>query len=98
MCGNSYVEGCPCAQSAAAFNEDRERQARFSVVEHQVLALLRGEPIDASPRARAFAALLDGADVTDILATDGGIYFWTNGDGAQHHARLDVHPALRLAA
>lgn len=92
-------------RSEQEYRADSERQARASALEHEVLALLRGERAGTSPRAMEFATLLgrqpangSGADVVDVLATDGDVMLWWSADGLQHQAALTERRAIRLAA
>ncbi|MGF6445363.1 hypothetical protein [Paraburkholderia youngii] len=104
MCTCHENVHCECYASAQEYREERARQAAGSIVEHDVLDLLRDAAASASPPARRFVAAiradprsLDGAAVTDILATGNGIFWWSP-DGAEHHAQFDAVPAIRLVA
>lgn len=95
---------CLCRGTHEQAREERALMARESRTEHEVLTLLRGVPIDASPRAVAFAGLLcsqpssgNGTRVRYILITSESVHWWTP-DGHQHCAQLDARRAVRLVA
>ncbi|OLL29495.1 hypothetical protein BTH42_22455 [Burkholderia sp. SRS-W-2-2016] len=105
MCSCNEEAGC-VYRSEAEYRQERERQADASRIEHEVLAVLRGEPGRVSALARDFATLImggepqgrNGMDVEEVLVAGRGIYFWRAGDGTQHCRSRDDRAALRLVA
>ncbi|WP_233849518.1 hypothetical protein [Paraburkholderia sp. HD33-4] len=100
MCICATGEHCACYGSEAQYHAERALQAHFSAIEHEVLDVLLDATPDVSPLARCLVALIDAdpVSVVDVLATNGGIYWWLSGSGAQYHAQLRAWPAVRLVA
>ncbi|MEX3842612.1 hypothetical protein [Paraburkholderia sp. BR10882] len=107
MCDQTFVPGCSCARNQLEFDQERERVARASAIEHDVLDLLRGEHISASEEAVALHALLlrecpaAAVLVDDVLTNEDGtvLFYWVGGDQRVAHVTpAEQTAALRLVA
>ncbi|MFT4063203.1 hypothetical protein [Paraburkholderia sp.] len=104
MCSCNELLGDCHYRSEQEYRDECERIAAASALDWEVLDVLHGEPVEASERAEAFAALLapHRASIVDIMSGDGCLWWWS-ADGDEHRvyladAQADTVPALRLAA
>ncbi|CAG4905735.1 hypothetical protein [Paraburkholderia saeva] len=97
MCICHTSEYCACHRTEAEWREENARIAADSATDREVLDLLTGRITTASDRAMAFAALLAGENVPDLM-TCGPRVFWWDRDGMQYEASIDARAALKLAA